>query len=228
MTKLVLIRHGRSTANAAGVLAGRADGVELDDTGRDQARALAVLLDGVTVSAAYTSPILRCRQTAELAGLADAVVVDGLTECDYGDWTNRGLSGLAGEPLWAQIQRDPAGVRFPGGESMQGMQDRVVAAVEAILGQHGPDDVVAVVSHGDPIKSYLSHALGQRFNDFQRLNVAPASVSIVHHADGQPPFVVCINAHSDVAASLRAPAAPVVGGGDTAGGQADAGDVPHP
>lgn len=227
MTMLVLIRHGRSTANAAGILAGRAEGVELDDTGREQARALAQLFDGVTVSAAYSSPVLRCRQTAELAGLVDPVVLDALTECDYGEWTNRALSDLSQEPLWSDIQRRPSDVRFPGGESMSGMQQRMVGAVEALLAQHAADDVVAVVSHGDPIKAYLSHALGQSLDDFQRLNVAPASISIIHHAADRAPFVVCINANSDIAAALRKPAAPVIGGGDTASGQETTGHGGH-
>lgn len=214
MTKLVLIRHGRSTANAAGILAGRADGVELDEVGREQAGRLGGLFAEVKLAATYRSPILRCEQTASAMGRPDAVVVEGLTECDYGDWTNRPLKELADEPLWSQIQRSPSAVAFPLGESMLAMRDRAVAAAEEIVARHGPDETVAVVSHGDPIKAILSAALGQDFDDFQRLNVGPASISVVEYGPDRPPFVVCINANTDVAALLHTNASPVVGGGD--------------
>ncbi|TRY19043.1 MSMEG_4193 family putative phosphomutase [Tessaracoccus rhinocerotis] len=214
MTTLVLVRHGRSRANADGVLAGRADGVELDDVGRQQAQRLGELLSGAGIAAAYRSPILRCAQTAEELGFPEAVVVDGLSECDYGEWTNRKLADLTSEPLWRTVQDSPSQVRFPGGESMLEMRDRCVSAVADIVSRH-PGETVLLVSHGDPIKAILSDALGQRFDDFQRLNVAPASVSVVSHAPESAPFVVCVNANTDVAALLAPRQAPTVGGGDT-------------
>lgn len=217
MTTVVLVRHGRSTANANGLLAGRADGVELDDVGRAQATALGGLISGVDVAAAYTSPMLRCRQTAGLLG-HEAVVVDDLNECHYGEWTNRPLADLVTQALWEHIRATPSEVTFPGGESMLAMRDRTVDAVAGIVEAHEPGDVVLVVSHGDPIKAVLSDALGQSFDHFQRLEVGPASVSIVTYRDDAPPFVVCVNANSDVAALLARPTtpAPAPGGGDLA------------
>lgn len=215
MTTVVLIRHGRSTANADGVLAGRAEGVELDDVGRDQANQLGILLADVTIAAAYRSPSLRCLQTAALLGQPDAKVLHDLDECDYGAWTNRKLVDLAGEPLWGTIQKEPSAVTFPDGEAMVDMRARAVAAMLGIRGRHEKGEVVVVVSHGDVIKAMLSDALAQDFDDFQRLNVAPASVSIVDHSQERP-FVVCINANSDIAGLLATPAAPTVGGGDVA------------
>lgn len=214
MTNIVLIRHGRSSANAEGILAGRADGVELDDEGRRQAGELGELLAGVEIAATYRSPILRCEQTATAMGAADAVVLEGLTECDYGEWTNRPLGELAGEQLWLQVQQSPSQVRFPGGESMAEMRQRAVAAIADIVARHEDGQNVAVISHGDPIKAILSHALAQDFDDFQRLNVAPASVSIVSYPSDRPPFVVCVNANADVAALLASKSEPVPGGGD--------------
>lgn len=212
MTTVVLIRHGRSTANADGVLAGRAEGVELDDHGREQAYRLGDLLSGAAITASYRSPSLRCQQTATLLGQRDAEVLPGLDECDYGSWTNRTLMELASEPLWSTIQKEPSAVAFPDGEAMLDMRARAVDAIATIRSRH-EEGTVVVVSHGDVIKSILSDALAQNFDDFQRLNVAPASVSIVHYGHERP-FVVCINANSDVAALLAAPAAPTVGGGD--------------
>ena len=215
MTTVVLIRHGRSTANADGVLAGRAEGVELDDVGREQAYRLGDLLAGASITAAYRSPSLRCEQTATLLGQPDAEVLPGLDECDYGAWTNKKLVELAGEPLWSTIQQQPSAVEFPGGEAMLDMRARAVDAIWSIRRRHD-EGVVVVVSHGDVIKAILSDALAQDFDDFQRLNVGPASVSIVVYSHDRP-FVVCMNANSDVSGLLAAPSAPVVGGGDVAG-----------
>ncbi|MGO1488917.1 MAG: MSMEG_4193 family putative phosphomutase [Arachnia sp.] len=213
MTTVVLIRHGRSTANAEGVLAGRAEGVELDDVGREQAYRLGDLLAGANIDASYRSPSLRCQQTATLLGQPGAEVLQGLDECDYGAWTNRSLMDLSSEALWTTIQKEPSAVSFPEGESMLEMRDRAVAAIATIRSRHEDGGTVVVVSHGDVIKAILSDALAQNFDDFQRLNVAPASVSIINYAMERP-FVVCMNANSDVAALLAAPAAPTVGGGD--------------
>ncbi len=214
MTTVVLIRHGRSTANADGVLAGRAEGVELDDVGREQAYRLGDLLADATITASYRSPSLRCQQTATLLGQPDAEVLAGLDECDYGSWTNRPLMELASEPLWATIQTEPSAVAFPDGEAMLEMRARAVDAIATIRSRHD-EAIVVVVSHGDVIKSILSDALSQNFDDFQRLNVAPASVSIVNYGHERP-FVICMNANSDVAALLAAPVSPTVGGGDVA------------
>ena len=188
---------------------------ELDDVGRQQATQLGTLLEGATIAAAYRSPSLRCHQTAALMGQPDAKVLHDLDECDYGSWTNRKLMELAVEPLWSTIQQSPSAVVFPDGESMEDMRARAVGAIADIRSRHEKGDTVVVISHGDVIKAILSDALAQGFDDFQRLNVAPASVSIVDYSHERP-FVVCINANSDVASLLAAPVAPVVGGGDVA------------
>ena len=215
MTKLVLIRHGRSTANADGVLAGRAPGVFLDDTGRAQAEALRDVFAGVKVSAVYTSPIQRCVETATLAGFPDAILLEGMSECDYGEWTGRKLADLAQQQVWADIQAKPTEVSFPGGESMTSMFDRVGVAIEEVAARHGKDEVVVVFSHGDPIKAVIAHAFGMDRDDFQRVHVSPAGVSVIHY--GEPyPRVLCVNVGADVAAHLAAPTGAVVGGGDVA------------
>lgn len=214
MTILVLIRHGRSVANAQGLLAGRRAGVGLDETGREQARQLAERLSSVPFAAVYRSPILRCAQTAELAGWPDAVVDDRLTECDYGTWTNRALADLAREPLWGRIMAEPSAVAFPGGESMAAMRGRVVDAAADICARHLDEDVVGLISHADPIKAIVSHFLAQGFDDFQRIVVAPASISVVEVPRDGRPVVRCINAGWDPTAMLARPATPAVGGGD--------------
>lgn len=215
MTTVLLIRHGRTDANARGILAGRAPGVVLDATGRRQARALGTKLRDVPLAAVVHSPLERCAQTVDALldrRTGDAVprhVDDRLAECDYGSWSGRALLDLANEPLWTQVQRTPSEVTFPAGESMRAMADRAVAAVRFWVAEH-PDGTVAVVSHGDLIKAILSDALAQPFDEFQRIAVSPGSVSTVVYV-GERPMVVGVN---DVALRGRqAPPQPTVGGG---------------
>ncbi|PRB43395.1 histidine phosphatase [Arthrobacter sp. MYb23] len=195
MATVILVRHGRTTANATGVLAGRAPGVSLDDTGREQAALAADRLASVPVAGVVSSPLERCLQTAQFimnrqTGTPYAPVDPDLTECDYGQWQGRALSDLATEDLWSVVQSQPSAVVFPGGESMAAMQARSVAAIRrndaAFEAQHGPGAVWVAVSHGDIIKSILADALGMHLDLFQRLNVGPASLSIVRYGPNRP------------------------------------------
>lgn len=216
MTMILLVRHGRTAANAGGTLAGRTPGVALDATGRRQARTLGTRLRDVPLTAIVHSPLERCVQTAGLLAAARAEPValhaeERLTECDYGQWTGGALAELAREPLWETIQARPSVVTFPGGESMQAMADRAVAAVAAWSARH-PDGVLAVVSHGDVIKAVLSHALGQPLDEFQRIAVGPASLSIVRWGDDRS-MVLRMNDTGRALPVLAASGHPTVGGG---------------
>lgn len=191
MATVILVRHGRSTANASGVLAGRTAGVALDATGRAQAQRVAQRLADVPLAAVVTSPLQRCRETARalLVGREDVpvpVVEPRLVETDYGQWQGRPLAELAKEELWATVQTRPSAMRFPGGETMAGMQARGVAAIREhdarVSASHGDGAVWVAVSHGDLIASILADALGMHLDLFQRLDVMPASVSVVRHA----------------------------------------------
>ena len=195
MATVILVRHGRTTANATGLLAGRADGVSLDQVGREQAALTGDRLAAVPVVGVVSSPLERCQQTAQIildrqTGTPNAPVDPDLIECDYGQWQGRTLSDLATEDLWALVQSQPSAVVFPGGESMAGMQARSVAAIRrhdaAFEAEHGPAAVWVAVSHGDIIKSILADALGMHLDLFQRINVGPASVSIVHYGVSRP------------------------------------------
>ncbi len=201
---MILVRHGRSTANTAGVLAGRLAGVHLDDAGLKQAVAVGERLSGVRLAAAVTSPLERCRETAkEITGRQSeplrATAERQLSECDYGEWQGRPLKDLAKEKLWKTVQAQPSAATFPGGESMRAMQDRAVAAIRRhdarIAAEHGDDAVWLAVSHGDVIKSVLADALGTHLDLFQRIHVDPASVSIVRYTETRP-FVVGTNTHA--------------------------------
>jgi probable phosphomutase (TIGR03848 family) len=200
---VLLVRHGRSTANTEGILAGRAPGVLLDDAGHAQAVETAARISPLPVAAVVSSPLERCRQTADAiaAALKDPVPVqtdDRLTECGYGDWTGRPLKALAKEPLWKVVQSHPSGVTFPDGESMREMQARGIEAVRdwdrKLTAEHGHAAIWVASSHADVIKAIIADALGMHLDHFQRIVVDPASVSVISYTPTRP-FVVRYNEH---------------------------------
>ncbi len=201
MATVILVRHGRSTANATGMLAGRLPDVHLDEVGLTQAVATGERLADVRLAAVVTSPLDRCRETAReitrrQAAPLRASVDRQISECDYGEWQGRGLKELSKEKLWKTVQNHPSAAAFPGGESMRAMQDRAVAAVRRhdvrITEEFGEGAVWVAVSHGDVIKSILADALGTHLDLFQRIHVDPASSSIVRFTESRP-FVLGTN-----------------------------------
>ncbi|GAA4842598.1 histidine phosphatase family protein [Luteimicrobium xylanilyticum] len=224
MATVLLVRHGRTTANASGILAGRTPGVHLDATGRDQADATARRLAAVPLAAVVTSPLERCRETA-LAVVGqqeqepESTVEPGISECDYGDWQGRALAELAKEPLWAVVQGQPSAAAFPGGESLAAMQARSVEAVRRhdadLDARHGAGAVWAAVAHGDIIKAVLADALGMHLDVFQRIAVGPASVSVVRYGPHRPE-VVAMNTDAGDLSWLRV--APPAGDAPVGGG----------
>jgi probable phosphomutase (TIGR03848 family) len=214
MATLILARHGRTTANATGVLAGRSKGVHLDDKGVEQARAAAERLAGVPLAAVVSSPLERCRETSrEIARRQEPVskvrTDRGLVECDYGSWTGRELTTLAKEPMWRTVQSHPSAAVFPDGETMADMSARAVATVRRwdtrVEAEHGADAVWVAVSHGDVIKAILADALGIHLDAFQRIMVDPASLSVVRYTPLRP-FVVSMNTVAGDLSSLKPPA----------------------
>lgn len=213
MSTVLLIRHGRTKANADGVLAGWTPGVDLDDTGREQAEALAARLAPVPLTCVVSSPLERTRQTAEVM-LADRTGIpvhldERVGECRYGDWTGGSLTTLAKDPLWKVVQGHPSAAVFPGaeGESMAAMQHRAVSAVREWNATLGPEAVYAVVSHGDVIKAILADALGMHLDQFQRLRVDPCSVSVIDYTPLRP-FVERSNDTGGSLARLAPPPKP--------------------
>jgi probable phosphomutase (TIGR03848 family) len=228
VTTVVLVRHGRSTSNSAGTLAGWLPGVFLDETGEAQAQSLGVRLAAadLRVAEVVSSPLDRCLQTADLLSeaLGDVArsVHEGLGECRYGSWTGRPLAELAMDELWKVVQHRPSEARFPSsaayeGESLLEMQARALSAVlevdDRIRATHGDDAVWVAVSHGDVIKAVLAEAVGAALDDFQRLHVDPASLSAVRYTRERP-FVLRLNDTGGDLSGLRPPTHPVVGEGE--------------
>lgn len=185
---VILLRHGRSTSNTAGTLAGRSSGIDLDDKGREQASLVAERLGGLPIEEIVRSPLQRCEQTVEpLAarrGLTP-VVDDRLIEVDYGSWTGRTIKELLAEPLWKVVQQHPSAAVFPEGEGLAQVQARAVAAVRdhdrRLADEYGRDVLWVVCSHGDVIKSIIADAVGCHLDAFQRIVADPASISVVRY-----------------------------------------------
>ena len=194
-TLVFLVRHGQ-TPTTGKTLPGRAKGLHLADKGHEQAASVAERIAPLAkrVAAVYASPLERTKETAAPIGKALGQRVRtnrGLLECDFGEWTGAELKALGKLPQWKQVQRYPSGFRFPGGESFSEMQVRINDAVAKMVVAH-PGKAVVAVSHADPIKAVVAHAMGTHLDLFQRIVVSPCSVTaILYTADG--PVVLCVN-----------------------------------
>ncbi|MFI6723932.1 MSMEG_4193 family putative phosphomutase [Streptomyces sp. R-74717] len=206
MPTLILVRHGRSTANTAGVLAGRTPGVALDERGAAQAAALPGRLAALPLVAAVSSPLQRCRETLQpLLEARPGLVLhteERISECDYGDWSGRKLAELTDEPLMRVVQQHPSAAAFPGGESMRAMQARAVDAVRdwnaRIEAEHGDDAAYVMCSHGDIIKALVADALGMHLDLFQRIHADPCSVTAIRYTRLRP-FLLRLGDTGDLA-----------------------------
>ena len=193
MTTLLLIRHG-VTAATGSRLGGRTQ-AELSDAGREQARAVGERVARAGVRAVYASPLARTWQTAEIVG--EAVrraprACEGLLEVDYGLWTDRSLTSVARTKMWPVIQSTPSLARFPDGETIRAAQLRAADAVEELVGRHRRG-VIAAVSHADVIKALVAFYLALPLDNFQRLHVAPASVTVLALSSGGRPTLLRLN-----------------------------------
>lgn len=188
MPVVLLIRHGENEYVKKGRLAGRLDGVHLNDTGRVQAAALAEALTKIPLKAVYSSPLDRTMETAAPIAEAHKLAVvprKGLLEVDFGDWQDKTLKQLSRRKLWKVVQSQPAHARFPKGESFAQAQLRIVEEINALCAQHKPKDIFVCVGHSDMIKLAVAYYLGLPLDLFQRLSVQPASVStLMLHPEG--------------------------------------------
>jgi len=197
MTTLILVRHGRTSANREGILAGWTPGVMLDEVGLEQSAKAAARLGGLPIKGIVTSPLERTVQTAEAIHHGREIPLeldDRIGECRYGDWTGRPLKELAKEPMWAVVQSQPSAAVFPGadGESITQMAHRAIESVHHWNGHFGADGMYVMVSHGDVIKAIVSDALGAHLDLFQRVQIDPCSISVIEYTPRRP-FAIHIN-----------------------------------
>ncbi|RPI30521.1 MAG: phosphoglycerate mutase [Chloroflexota bacterium] len=183
MAIVLLIRHGENDYVKKGRLAGRLQGIHLNEKGHCQARLVAEKLCSAPIKAVYSSPLERAVETAEplARGLGLEVIIrQGLVETDYGDWQEKTVKGLSRLKLWRIVQSRPSLFRFPNGESFAEAQQRICQEIQALSAQHDPKDMIACFSHADPIKLAVAYFLGLPLDFFQRLAISPASVTALH------------------------------------------------
>ena len=202
-TLVLLVRHGQ-TSTTGTLLPGRAAGLHLSDLGNTQAAKASERIAGIgDIAAVYASPLERTRETA--APIAKAVgkrvrTRTGLLECEFGGWTGRKLKDLAKLPEWRTVQTAPSTFRFPGGESFTEMQQRITGTIAQLVAKH-PGETIVAVSHADPIKAAVAHALGTHLDLFQRIVVSPCSVTAILQTPTGP-IVLAVNSTGDDLAAL--------------------------
>jgi len=203
-TLLLLVRHGL-TPTTGKILPGRAAGLHLAETGKAQADTAAERIAALkNVDAVYSSPLERARETAAPIAKAKDLKVNvdkGLLECDFGEWTGAELKKLMKLPEWGTVIRAPSTFRFPGGESFTEMQTRIVTTIDRLRAAH-QGGVVVCVSHADPIKAAVAHAMGTHIDLFQRIVISPCSVTAIAYSPGGP-VVLTVNSTGGSLAELR-------------------------
>ena len=187
MPKIVLIRHAHSTANAAGILSGQLPNVHLSKSGQEQAERLAERLGKLTIAEVQLSPMDRCSETlapwlAKYGKSVTVILQPNLVEVDYGNWSGKKLATLSRAKLWRKVQGQPSAVTFPQGESLAHMQVRAMKTVHDFFASNL--ELTIMVSHGDVIKSIVASSLGMHLDDFQRIVIDPASITILESSGG--------------------------------------------
>lgn len=203
-TVIIMVRHGK-TPTTGKMLPSRTDSPHLNEVGQNEALEVAKRLSKIgKVTAIYSSPLGRARQTAAPIGAIlnkEIVIHKGLIDCDFGTWAGIQLDLLIKRPEWSTVQRAPSTFRFPNGESFAEMQTRIVSTLEELRRRHH-GGVIICVSHADPIKAAVAHAMGTHLDLFQRIAISTCSVSAVAYSpDG--PRVLTVNSTGDELVDLQ-------------------------
>jgi len=221
--RLVLIRHAHSEANAAGILSGRLPNVHLSEKGLEQSEQLAVRLGNFPVSNLRISPMERCFETISpwINSIVmpnnprfEPIIDEELTEVNYGLWSGKKLSILSKNKLWKTVQESPSRMYFPKGEGIAQMQSRAMTSVHQAVSLKAKGSAV-IVSHGDVVKSIVASALGMHLDEFQRIVIDPASISILDYSTMKPRVLLLNDSRAVVTDLLVAPkrAKNLLGGG---------------
>ena len=201
MSRIVLLRHAHSSANAKGILSGRDEGVALSKEGYKQAEKLVSRLEGISFSAIRVSPMQRCIETIDpwlsvqsARTRQKSLIEPSLIEVDFGIWTGKKLSHLQTKKEWKIVQNSPQSMKFPGGESLKQLQKRAMTTVEAMAEISGGQPRL-IVTHADVIKAILSSVLSSGLKDFQKFSINPASISIIEFQKGLARIITVNNSH---------------------------------
>lgn len=208
-----MIRHAHSQANAQGVLSGRISGVHLSSVGESQAQELITRLGKFKVSSLRISPLERCAETinpwwdaiGKNHNRGVSILKDeNLNEVDYGRWSGKKLTILSRHKLWQTVQNNPSAMYFPSGEGLAQMQTRAMRAIhDAIVVKR--KGALVLVTHGDVIKSIVASCLGMHLNDFQRIVIDPASVTVIDFSSDKPRLILLNDSRANLESFLNAP-----------------------
>ena len=184
MPRIYLVRHGRTTANKEGILAGRIKGVNLDSEGLKQVLNTSLVLSDIKFKKVFSSPMERCISTTEIILKNNKhntkfKVSNEINECDYGAWQNRKLKDLRKEKLWKLVQKSPSKVTFPEGESFKNILNRFKKFIINESSKLSKNDNLLIVSHGDPIRLFVAFCLGIELDKFQKVIIDPSSITTV-------------------------------------------------
>jgi probable phosphomutase (TIGR03848 family) len=184
---LFLVRHAVTSITGT-KLTGRLPGYSLSEKGREQAESTGSRLQATPLKAIYSSPLERCTETAEAIAKNHKLKVqtlDDLSEVDYGDWSGKTFKALYGSKEWQKLKARPADFRFPNGETIREAQTRGIGAIEKIRAKH-KDAAVVVCSHADMIRLAVAGYLGLGIDLYDRITIAPASITTLNLSNGTP------------------------------------------
>lgn len=221
--RLVLIRHAHSQANAAGILSGRLPNVHLSEKGIKQAKDLSKRLGSFPVAQLRISPMERCLETVQPwidefviphSKTFETMIDQNISEVDYGLWSGKKLSVLSKSKLWSTVQESPSRMYFPSGEGIAQMQTRAMHSVHEMTDVKKKGAGV-IVSHGDVIKAIVASALGIHLDEFQRIVIDPASVSVIDFLAVKPRVILLNDTRAHISDLLQAPkrSSNLLGGG---------------
>lgn len=192
MSRIFLLRHAHSTANAKGILAGRMENVTLSKTGLTQRKSLELRLTGAKFDQVLSSPMQRCLETIETFH-QNPSIADEFQEVHYGDWTGRKTSSLMRNASWREIHKHPASVRFPNGETLPEVQTRALLGLDTHVRKSAKN--ILISTHADVVKVLILHALGTHLNNIDKLAIDNASISILER-EGNDLKVLRVNDNS--------------------------------
>ena len=204
MTTFLLIRHA-SCDPVGRSIAGRRPGVHLNEGGKQQALKLAGRLSQLSIVALYSSPLERAIETAQPIAARNRLEIlpaPGFNEVNFGSWTGKPIAELESLPEWRRFNEFRSGTRIPGGENMAEVLSRSLGELEQLRKRHAqPGNLVAVVSHGDVLRMLVTHALGMPSDFIDRLELSPASVTVLKVEDYGPRLLL-INETGDWPAEI--------------------------
>lgn len=196
MSKVFLIRHGVTDWHNERRVMGHRD-IALNEIGRQQAKTVADALAGHAVVEVISSPLVRALQTAEAIGVGFGIEVardPRLVDFRVGHWEGMPYDEVEVSPAYQRFLADPASEAIPGGENLEEVKTRALAALEQALEDNPVGDTIAVVTHAGVIRVLLTHYLGSPYANYHRIRVSPASISVLEFGDDhESPRILAVN-----------------------------------